>query len=202
MVSRVARTILEKAAVDNGFGIDQGTLGDWLIWKAHAAPARLCLNVTEAGYGIGSDHFGAMRDLESGLANLPGAPAGFRAVQVANSGMLNATAGSVWRLARSLPDEPLRRYRMRLQEPTGATEVERLRKERIGQDVFREALMLFWGGACAVTGRSSPPPPTGQPHRPLGGMQNRHRAFERPQRPTSRCPPRCGLRCASDLFWC
>ena len=34
MLSRVARTILEKAAVDNGFGIDQGTIGDWLIWNA------------------------------------------------------------------------------------------------------------------------------------------------------------------------
>ena len=156
MLSRVARTILEKAAVDNGFGIDQGTMGDWLIWKAHAAPACLCLNVKEAGYGIGSDHFGAMRDLESGLAKLSDAPTGFRAVQVASSGMLNATAGAVWRLARSLPDEPLRRYRMRLQEPTGATEVERLRKERIGQDVFREALMLFWEGACAVTGARHP----------------------------------------------
>ena len=66
--------------------------------------------------------------------------------------MLNAAAGAVWRLARSLPDEPLRQYRNRLREPPGATEVERLRKERVGQDVFREALMLFWDGACAVTG--------------------------------------------------
>ena len=156
MLSMTVRTILEKAAVDNGFSIDQGASGSWLVWSAHAAPARLCLTATEKGYGIGSNHFGAMRGLEPQLEKLPGAPAGFRAVHVANSGMLNATAGSVWRLARSLPDEPLRRYRMRLQEPTGATEVERLRKERIGQDVFREALMLFWDGACAVTGVRHP----------------------------------------------
>ena len=77
MLSRVARTILEKAAVDNGFGIDLGTMGDWLIWNAHAAPARLCLNVKEEGYGIGSDHFGAMRDLESELAKLSGCPGRF-----------------------------------------------------------------------------------------------------------------------------
>ncbi len=156
MLSRSARTILEKAAVDNGFSIDQGTVGDWLIWKAHAAPARICLNVTEAGYGIGSDHFGAMRDPESRSAKLSGAPADFRAVQVASSGMLDTTAGTVWRMARSLPEEPLRRYRMRLQEATSATEVERLHKERIGQDIFREALMLFWDGACAVTGVRHP----------------------------------------------
>ena len=39
-------------------------------------------------------------------------------------------------------------------KPPAATEAERLRKERIGQDVFREALMLYWDGACAVTGVS------------------------------------------------
>ena len=70
--------------------------------------------------------------------------------------MLNATAGAVWRLARSLPDEPLRRYRMRLQEPTGTTEVERLRKERIGQDVFREALMLFGKGLARSPASATP----------------------------------------------
>ena len=154
--SFATHTILEKAAVDNGFSLSEGTVGGWLIWKAHAAPARLCLTVTESGYGVGSDHFGAMRDLDIQSATLSTAPPGFRAVQVANSGMLSAAAGVVWRLARSLPDEPLRQYRKRLREPPSATEVDRLRKERIGQDVFREALMLFWDGACAVTGVRHP----------------------------------------------
>ena len=154
--SFATHTILEKAAVDNGFSLSEGTVGGWLIWKAHAAPARLCLTVTESGYGVGSDHFGAMRDLDIQSATLSTAPPGFRAVRVANSGMLSAAAGVVWRLARSLPDEPLRQYRKRLREPPSATEVDRLRKERIGQDVFREALMLFWDGACAVTGVRHP----------------------------------------------
>lgn len=155
-LSFATRTILEKAAVDNGFSLDQGVVDGWLIWKAHAAPARLCLTLTESGYGIGSDHFGAMRDLDAQSVKLSTAPPGFRAVQVENIGSLNIVAGVVWRLARSLPDEPLRRFRMRLQEPFATTEVERLRKERIGQDVFREALMLFWDGACAVTGVRHP----------------------------------------------
>ena len=99
-----------------------------------------------------SDHFGAMRDLNAQSVKVSTAPPRFLAVQVANSDMLNAATGVIWRLARSLPDEPLRQYRKRLREPPGATEVERLRKDRIGQDVFREALMVFWDGACAVTG--------------------------------------------------
>ena len=97
-----------------------------------------------------------MQNIDGQSAKLSLAPPGFCAVQVENIGALDAAAGTIWRLARSLPDEPLRHYRARLEEPTGATEVERLRKERIGQDVFRESLMLFWDGACAVTGVRHP----------------------------------------------
>lgn len=155
-LSFVARTILEKAAVDNGFSLDQGISGDWLIFKAHAAPASLCLTVTKDGYGIGTDHEGVARELDTELASLASAPHGFHAWATRESRMLSSFAGTVWRLARSLPDEPLRQFKRRLAEFPAATEVERLRKERIGQDVFREALMLFWDGACAVTGVSHP----------------------------------------------
>ena len=73
-LSFTVRTILEeKAAVDNGFSLDRGTMGDWLIWKAHAAPARLCLTASEAGYQIGSDHPGTMRDLEAEFLKLSSA---------------------------------------------------------------------------------------------------------------------------------
>lgn len=155
-LSFAARSILEKAALDNGFSLEKGVVNGWLIWEAHAAPARLCLTETESGYGIGTDHFGAMRGLFDKLTKLSTAPSGFRAVHVENTSAVNATAGTIWRLARSLPDEPLRRYRERLEERSGSTEVERLHKERIGQDVFREALLFFWDGTCAVTGVRHP----------------------------------------------
>ena len=170
--SFATHTILEKAAVDNGFSLSEGTVGGWLIWKAHAAPARLCLTVTESGYGVGSDHFGAMRDLDTQSATLSAAPPGFRAVQVANSGMLSAAASVVWRLARSLPDEPLRRYRKRLCEPPSATEVERAPQgtHRPGRVPRGTDAVLGW----SLRGHWRPPPPAParQPHRPLGGLRN------------------------------
>ena len=156
MFSFAARIILEKAAVDNGFSLDQGMSGDWLIFKAHAAPARLCLAVIENGYGIGTDHEGVAHELNGERASLPNPPQGFHAWAVDESRMLSSLAGTMWRLARSLPDAPLRQFKQRLAEPPDATEVERLRKERIGQDVFRKALMLFWDGTCAVTGVTHP----------------------------------------------
>lgn len=60
-------------------------------------------------------------------------------------------------LARSLPDQAANEYAQavhdRLEsEYVTSTEIERLVRQRVGQDVFREALMKYWGGTCAVTG--------------------------------------------------
>jgi putative restriction endonuclease len=64
-------------------------------------------------------------------------------------------------LAQSLPNAPEQRFEKQLEAalagaPLGATEVERLIRQRVGQDIFRESLMTYWGGACAVTGVAIP----------------------------------------------
>ena len=41
-------------------------------------------------------------------------------------------------------------------QPPTATEALRLVKQRIGQNLFRQALIDYWGGACAVTGLDLP----------------------------------------------
>jgi len=65
------------------------------------------------------------------------------------------------KLARALPDAPEARFAKTVaaelaERKIGATEVERLVKQRVGQDIFRESLMDYWGGACAVTGIAVP----------------------------------------------
>lgn len=64
-------------------------------------------------------------------------------------------------LAHSLPNQAASNFHDRLAKElerikdTG-TEAERIVKQRIGQDAFRDALMEYWGGTCAVTGVSIP----------------------------------------------
>lgn len=65
------------------------------------------------------------------------------------------------RLAKSLPDAPEARYARAVERELNAqsiskTEVERLVKQRVGQEIFRESLMDYWEGACAVTGIAVP----------------------------------------------
>src|SRR5690606_935674 len=49
------------------------------------------------------------------------------------------------------PPLPERRFEERLRA-ISSTEAEAVVRQRIGQDLFRELLMDYWGGRCAVTG--------------------------------------------------
>ena len=64
-------------------------------------------------------------------------------------------------LAQSLPNQAELTYATRLKDALSelgpmTTEVERIVKQRIGQDTFRQALLDYWGNACAVTGLEFP----------------------------------------------
>src|SRR5262249_6295038 len=50
------------------------------------------------------------------------------------------------------PDAPLTRFQVKTAGLPRTTEAERLVVQRIGQDVFRDALMDYWGGRCPLTG--------------------------------------------------
>ena len=62
----------------------------------------------------------------------------------------------VYALAVSLPDGPLQTFLDKTRELPRTTETERLVVQRIGQDIFREGLMAYWGGRCPLTGISEP----------------------------------------------
>ncbi|MDF3831420.1 HNH endonuclease [Cupriavidus basilensis] len=65
-------------------------------------------------------------------------------------------------LARALPNQPAHDFeaqvRAALEElPTNGirnTEIERLIRQRVGQQAYRQAMLNYWGNACAVTGIS------------------------------------------------
>lgn len=69
---------------------------------------------------------------------------------------LRAILQRVQELFLSLPSSPLdiynARWRALVEAGLDATETEETVKQRVGQDVYREALMNYWKGSCAVTG--------------------------------------------------
>jgi predicted restriction endonuclease len=69
---------------------------------------------------------------------------------------LHAVLDRVYKLAVCLPEAPLLRFRAATASLPRTTEAERLVIQRIGQDVFRDALMDYWGGRCPLTGITEP----------------------------------------------
>jgi predicted restriction endonuclease len=68
---------------------------------------------------------------------------------------LHVGIATVYRLSVSLPNFPLEKYQ-KATAAIGDTEGERAQKFRIGQDIFRAALVEFWNGSCPLSGISSP----------------------------------------------
>lgn len=90
-------------------------------------------------------------------------PTGPTTFQVSSESALGNLLNHAARLARTLPDLPRQNYEQAVAEElfclsrsTASTEVERLVRQRVGQNVYRESLMDYWGGACAVTGITIP----------------------------------------------
>ncbi len=66
-------------------------------------------------------------------------------------------------LAHSLPNQVENDFESALEEELKKfpneienTEVERIVRQRVGQDIYRKAMLEYWSGACAVTGVAIP----------------------------------------------
>lgn len=151
------RNRLEKSALDQGFSISLGESDGWLVFQAHAVLTRIVLSTDAEGrFFVGTSHLGAGSELSDELLAAPYAHDDFDCFIAPSSTELFRIIGRIWSLARSLPNEPLAEFERLLGEEPSTTEVERLRKERIGQNVFRSALMDYWEKSCAVTGVKNP----------------------------------------------
>ncbi|OKY73985.1 MAG: restriction endonuclease [Desulfobulbaceae bacterium DB1] len=154
------RALIEKAACEHGWEnvLESQASAIVLASARHRATARIVPCATGPGWWI---------EVPAGLIrqelarSLPGA-VGQESVMAADdiddlSRILRRTA----ELAMSLPNQAALTYREAVSRElkksrVNATEVERLVKQRIGQETFRQALMDYWGGACAVTGIDLP----------------------------------------------
>ncbi|WP_198969815.1 HNH endonuclease [Xylophilus sp. ASV27] len=88
------------------------------------------------------------------------AAAGFAASTEAELAALLRRAAS---LARALPSQAAKDFESEVSRQLGEltnglgdTEVERLVRQRVGQQKYRSAMLDYWGGACAVTGLALP----------------------------------------------
>jgi len=156
--SFIVRTELHKAAFDNGYRLDQGSDSGWLRYRSGTAPGEIWLaSASPRGPWFLSLSLSAVA-LEIGF---PAAPdqslmPGVSTFAFATLEDLHRALDRTYRLSVSLPDAPLQLF---LSETSGAprsTEAERLVIQRVGQDIFRQALMKYWNGRCPLAGITDP----------------------------------------------
>jgi len=147
---------LAKAATDQGFDLSPVEDGSWLHCRSTQFPELVWLTVADGGYQLACDSQRLVDELASeGLsvqqtASVPSDAKG--AVHLSEYGDLYKLLGRVAALAKTAPDRLVEEFVAATLSMPESTEIERLVKQRVGQDIFRNALITFWQDRCAVTG--------------------------------------------------
>ncbi|MDR0286662.1 MAG: HNH endonuclease [Clostridiales bacterium] len=172
-MNSLTRSLIEKAGYDNGFEI---------VHKSDASIVSLCSSLHPVKVEIAEgSHEGAYVVHFSDTLSLPELKRGlnkefflFVKVEAWNRDLLGTVLKRAAELGIALPDGPVRLYNERLEtyfdknpgerlsfnetvkSMFQGTEREQLVKQRIGQDVYRDALLKYWKGSCAVTSLDIP----------------------------------------------
>lgn len=148
------RALATKAAHDNGWELPPVESDGRLRFGSARFQATAEVGASEAqGFAARFSDSRLVRELER---------SGYRrdasgAIVLDGDQALDRLMRRAAQIALSLPDAPLLEYQHLAAAATiEATEVERLAKLRIGQSVYRKALLALWDERCAVTGLAMP----------------------------------------------
>ncbi|MBI4953990.1 MAG: HNH endonuclease [Myxococcales bacterium] len=153
--SPVTITRLEKAARDNGFDQELPREEGWLGFASTQAPLRAWLTtVGDALFIAAFSQLHVARALGAyGTPMASPLPSGAVAGRaVSDIPALHSLLRRAFQLSQTLPDELLRAYQKRTASLPTATEAERQVVVRVGQDLFRQGLLDYWEGRCAISG--------------------------------------------------
>lgn len=132
--------VLNSALVTIGY---RSTTARGDIWIARSAG--------QGSWLLGITHTGVIAELKMSaavqIAGLGHATYAFESLQ-----QLYQTLERVYKLGVSLPDVPLEAFKKATAHLPRTTEAERLTIQRVGQSLFRDALLEYWNGRCPLTG--------------------------------------------------
>lgn len=146
------RSELRKVAIDCGFDVVHEA-EEWIAGASTQAPLKVWLGRIAQGPVAGLSMAAVGAELRTGteVAVLPPAPPALSWLAFASVAALDAALLHAWQLSRTLPNELELEYQQRA-ATVSATERDATVKQRIGQDLFREGLIVLWEGRCAISG--------------------------------------------------
>ena len=140
-MSPFERTRLEKAAADCGFELSPEMAGQGLVFRSAQFPESVTVQ------SLGNDIFVLHASVPILLPTA--APEG---LTVQGWNVLYQVLDKAVAIARTMPDRVADKYHQATSAMPRATETERWVVQRVGQDMFRGALLDFWQGRCALQG--------------------------------------------------
>lgn len=155
------RALIEKIGNDNGFEHVVASDANFVTLASARHANRALVGLDNGAYRV---HFETVSQslIPELQRSFPAAPVtnGFRvATEAGLAALLRRAAG----LSRALPSQAANDYQQAVAAelsklPAGivGTEIERMVRQRVGQNKFRDAMLDYWGGACAVTGVTIP----------------------------------------------
>ena len=158
------RALIEKTGHDNGF--EYVLPGDELHVALASArhPARVRVAVVEQGFVVGIDTGSATlaQELARTFAT---SPTGVGTFMLPSEAILAGWLRRAAALSHALPNQAVTAFEQQVQAELAQlappvaqnTEVLRMVRQRVGQQAYRQAMLDYWGGACAVTGLALAP---------------------------------------------
>lgn len=149
----VIREEAHKAAYENGFRIELGPRDGWLGYRSTTAGGDIWVGrvAGEGPWLLSITHAGIAAELGIPPAEEVSAP-GYASYSFSRLNALYDSLDRVYKLGTSLPDAPLEAFAKATAHLPKSTEAERLTVQRVGQSLFRQALLDYWGGRCPLTG--------------------------------------------------
>lgn len=151
------RTPAAMLAWNAGFTRALPDEGPWLPFQSPRTNGTLWIAAQKDGghpapicWFMALNHPGVVKALELNPAPLSGP--GLARYVLSSTTDLFAMLQRVYPLARDLDFSPILTFEELTNHLPQETEVERLTVQRIGQNLFREALMKRWDGRCPLTG--------------------------------------------------
>lgn len=162
-MNHLQRALIEKAGHDNGFEYVLPSDGSHVELGSARHPAQVRVAILANGLGV---------TIQSGSATLaqelartyPRAGHAKQGFVLPTEAVLAQWLRRATALSQALPNQAVIAFETQLQSELAAmsvaaaqnTEVQRLVRQRVGQQAYRQALLDYWGGACAVTGLALP----------------------------------------------
>lgn len=145
-VSPLVRVRIEKAAADSGFELAASWSGTTATLRSVQFPESVSVRcISSDAFAVNASNPAVLPQMgEEGAINVSGWAALYD--------VLGKTAAT----ARTLPDRVTQEFIQQTAKLPQSTEAERWVVQRVGQDLFRKALLDYWQGRCCVSGLAVP----------------------------------------------